>query len=48
MRLVVKSAHQTDTCYDEIGPCAKNLDNFIGSVVNIIGRLLKEEKESSL
>ena len=47
MRLVVKSANQTESCYDEIGLCAQNLDIILGSVVNTIGRLPKEKEESS-
>ena len=38
-RLVVKSGHQIDMCYDNIELCAQNIKNDLGSTVNTIGRL---------
>lgn len=34
---VFKNGHQKDTCYNEIGLCAKNIDTVLGSHVDKVG-----------
>lgn len=36
--IVVKYGHKKDTYYDEIGPCAQNMDTVMIFVVNAIGK----------
>lgn len=36
--LYFNNIHQKDTCYDEFGVCAPNMDSTLGSKVNIISR----------
>lgn len=35
-RLVVRSGDQKDTCHDESGRCAHNIDTILGPVVNLL------------
>ena len=46
-RLVVNNRDQKDTCYDEIGLCAPDIDMLLGSLVSTMTRhiCLLEEKE---
>jgi hypothetical protein len=37
-RLVVNISYQKDTCNNEIGLCAQNIDTVVGSKVSTIGR----------
>lgn len=47
-RLVVNNKDQKDTCYDEIGLCAPDIDMLLGSFASTIGRHIYslEEKEN--
>ena len=36
-RFVVKNGHKKDTCFDEFGLCAQNIDTILDSIVNTIG-----------
>ena len=36
-RLVLKNGHEKDTCCDEIGFCAQNIDTILRSVVYTFG-----------
>jgi hypothetical protein len=38
-RFVVKNGHKKDTCFDEVGLCAQNIDTILDSIVNTIGRV---------
>ena len=38
-RLVVKERHQKDMCYAGIEPCAQNMINIIGLMLNALGRV---------
>lgn len=37
-RFVVKNGHKIDTCFDEFGLCAQNIDTILDSIVYTIGR----------
>ena len=37
-RLVVKNGLPKEMCHDEIGLCAKSIDNILCLILNIIGR----------
>jgi hypothetical protein len=51
-RLVVKNEYKKkDTCYEEIGPCAQDMDTILGSIDDTSGDayvIVNRKKESSL
>ena len=38
-RFSIRSGHQTNICYNEIGPFAHNVLTILGSIVNMVGRV---------
>ena len=38
-RLVLENRHSKDTCHNDIGLCAQNIDTFLGSIVNTFVRV---------
>ena len=44
-RLVIKSRHHKDTCYDEIGICAHNIDTSLVLLIKTIGKSMRSFNE---
>ena len=38
-RLVLQNWHSKDTCHNDIGLCAQNIDTFLGLIVNTFMRV---------
>lgn len=38
-RLMVKIGHQNNTCHNEVGLCAHDINTILNAIVNAIGRI---------